>query len=372
MLFASTFPAETDEAVIDPQERIGAREAHTTAARAGADLYCELYATSEGSGPGRYVPGLLVGALSSCAAAFIAASISMPITLTALAVGLSLNFLERDRRLAPGLEFASRSLLRWAVLLLGARVTLADYVQLGIGVVGAILVIAMITLSAGVFLSRRLGYDTPVGLVAGVAVAICGASAALALADTLGRNRVSAGQLSAILVITATFSATAMVSYPLICHALGLGDVATGFVLGASIHDVAQSLGAAYGVSLSSGHVATIVKLTRVALLGPILIGAGWLFSDRDGAANVSPVPWYVVGFFAAAACNSVGLMPGGLALAASDVASALLVCAIAATAIRSPLRHLSRGGWRPVLPIASATVIALGGALFFARMLKL
>ena len=316
-----------------------------------------------------YWPGLAVVAAGTLAAGFVADRYGAPLTLMALLFGLALNFLSADPRLAAGTGFASRNLLRYGIVLVGIRVTFAQVWSLGPVALVAVIGIVALTIGVGVFAARRLGSDGAFGTLAGGAVAICGASAAMALAATLGERRISQSQLTLVLVGISAMSAAAMVLYPLAAHALHLTDLRAGFLFGASIHDVAQSLGAGYAYSKAAGDIAAIVKLTRVALLAPALAVVA-LFLPRAEGAKGPGVPWFVVGFFAMAGLASTGLVPAVVVSGCETLASALLAAAVTAVAIRSPLPHLLEAGPRPLLVILAATLVAFALALAAALLL--
>jgi uncharacterized integral membrane protein (TIGR00698 family) len=320
-----------------------------------ADLYGDIEPTPRRTWRD-HLPGLAVAAIATCAAGFLADRYGAPLTLMALLVGLAMNFLSADPRLTPGLAFASRELLRWGIVLAGLRVTVAQIWSLGPVALVAVVAIVGLVLGAGV--------------LAGGAVAICGASAALALATTLGERRVGQAQLTLVLVTISAMSAAAMVLYPLLAHALALTNLQAGFLLGASIHDVAQALGAGYSFSAPAGDIAAIVKLTRVALLAPVLaLVALALPRDGGGRAGVG-VPWFVVGFFVLAGITSAVAIPPALAGVLQTAATWLLAAAVAATAMRSPLAQIMTAGPRPVLVVGAATLAALALSLATALLL--
>lgn len=305
-------------------------------------------------------PGLSVAVLATMAAGFVADRYHAPLTLMALLIGLALNFLRGDARMAPGLGFASRTLLRWGIVLVGARVTIGQIVGLGPMTLLAVVLILLATLGAGIVVARALGLTGAFGMLAGGSVAICGASAALALATTLGERRVNQGQLAFVLVGISAASAAAMFFYPLIAHQLGLSERQAGFMLGASIHDVAQAIGAGYSFSDDAGQIATIVKLTRVALLAPVLALIATFVPAEGGKRARLSVPWFVTGFFVVAAINSVVPVPAIVGRSAQGVAAAFLACAVAATGIRAPMQALLGTGTRPLLVIMAASLVAL------------
>ena len=307
-----------------------------------------------------HVRGLWVVAAATLAAGYLSDHYGAPLTLMALMSGLSLNFLGADARLAPGIDFASRTLLRWGIVLVGARVTLGQMADLGPVALLAISGILTITLLSGIAMARLLGDRSSFGLLAGASVAICGASAALAVAAALGERRIGAAQLAQVLVVIAGMSALAMFLYPILAHALGLDDRQAGFMLGAAIHDVAQAIGAGYSYSQPAGEIAAIVKLTRVALLGPVLAILVWLYPSEDGGGRGRALPGFVIGFFVLAVANSLGLVPPLAAQIAQFGATFFLAAAVAATGIRAPLAALSGSGMVPVAIIGFATLMAL------------
>jgi uncharacterized integral membrane protein (TIGR00698 family) len=324
-----------------------------------ADLYGDIEPTPSARFRD-YLPGLTIVVLGTLAAGFISDHYGAPLTLMALLIGLALNFLSADARLTPGLAFASRSLLRWGIVLVGVRITFGQILALGPVALACVIVTVATTIGIGILAARRLGFDSAFGLLAGGAVAICGASAAMALATTLGERRIGQAQLTLVLVGISAMSATAMVVYPIIAHALSLGDLRAGFMLGASIHDVAQALGAGYSYSDAAGQIAAIVKLTRVALLAPVLAIVAMFLPRGDSAARGAVLPWFVVGFFVLAGVNSTGVIPAIVATLAQQTATGLLAAAVTATAIRSPLGQLLEAGPRPLAVILIATIAAL------------
>ena len=333
-----------------------------------ADLYGDIEPSPNVSWR-RHLPGLAIAAMGTLAAGFISDHYGAPLTLMALLIGLALNFLSVDARLTPGLAFASRSLLRWGIVLVGTRVTFGQIASLGPLALVVVIAIVAATIAVGILVARRLGHDAAFGTLAGGAVAICGASAAMALATTLGERRASQTQLTLVLVVISALSALAMVTYPIAARALALSDLQAGFLLGASIHDVAQALGAGYAYSDGAGQIAAIVKLTRVALLAPVLAVVALFLPRGEAGRGGIGVPWFVVGFFALAGVNSLGVIPAVAAEGAQTAATWLLAVAVTATAIRSPLAKLLEAGLRPIVVIALATlaafVLSLGAALW-------
>lgn len=317
------------------------------------------------------LPGLAVTVLATLAAAYVSDHYGAPLTLMCLLFGLALNFLGTDVRLAPGLAFASRTLLRWGIVFVAARVTLGQIVELGPIALLAVIGVVGVTLSIGVLSARLLGFTAAFGALCGGAVAICGASAAMAFASLLGERRASQAQLTLVLVGISAMSAVAMTLYPILAHHLNFDDLQAGFMLGASIHDVAQSVGAGYAFSPAAGETATIVKLARVALLAPAMMAVA-VFIPREPGSKIAGyvLPWFVVGFFGLVGINSLGVIPAAVSAASVQASTWLLAFAVTATGVRSNMQSLTQEGLRPMLVIIIATVVALALAAAAAAFL--
>ncbi|HYZ48115.1 MAG TPA: putative sulfate exporter family transporter [Sphingomonas sp.] len=345
---------------------------------AAADLFGDLLEVQATRPPARpwtrfliYAPGLGVTALAALAAAWLGDHYHAPLMLMGLLIGLAFNFLSADARLHAGLGFASKTLLRWGIVLVGLQVTVWQIAALGWPSFVAIGLMILIVMGVGTLTSRALGLGAAFGTLAGGSVAICGASAALALSSVLGEKRINQAQLTLVLVAVSAASALAMSTYPILSAALGLSPHAAGFLLGASIHDVAQALGAGYSMGEVQGQTAAIVKLTRVSLLAPTLLLVTLALPKDDGAKTGAPlVPWFIVTFLALTAFNSVVALPAPVASTAKIGTTALLLLAVVATGIRSPMHLLLKQGWRASMPVVAATVVSFLLALGAAELL--
>jgi uncharacterized integral membrane protein (TIGR00698 family) len=344
---------------------------------AAADLFGDLLEieTKATSAPRKqllgYLPGLGVTGIAALAAAWLGDHYGAPLMLMGLLIGLAFNFLNADPRLHAGLGFASKTLLRWGIVLVGLQVTVWQIAALGpasFAVIAAM--IALVTLS-GTLASRALGLGAGFGILAGGSVAICGASAALALSSALGERRANQAQLTLTLVAVSAASALAMSLYPILARALQLSPEAAGFLLGASIHDVAQALGAGYSLGETEGQTAAIVKLTRVALLAPTLLIVTLLL-PRDGerTSGAPPIPWFIAAFLVLTVVNSFVTLPAEVARTAKLGTTALLLLAVVATGIRSPMHLLLKQGWRASMPVIAATLVSFLLALAAAAFL--
>ncbi|HMQ18759.1 MAG TPA: putative sulfate exporter family transporter [Sphingopyxis sp.] len=340
-----------------------------------ADLYGEMQL--EAAPPARrrardYAPGMLVTAIAALAAAWLADHYAVPIVLMGLLIGLSLSFLSQDARTHAGLDLMSQTALRIGIVLLGARITADRLAELGPLPFALLLLIMVAVIVLTLLAARLLRQDGHAALLAGGATAICGASAALALWSLIGDKRVDQARFTLTLVGITLASALAMTLYPVLAAELGLSDAQAGFLIGASVHDVAQAIGGGFSFSAEAGEVATIVKLTRVALLAPMLmLVALWLGRGEAEAGRMRiplRLPWFILGFLALAAAGSLVAIPKVAVDAAAGGAQALLLLAIVATAMKARLHLLLDQGWKSLTPILVATLasfaLSLGAAL--------
>ena len=297
-------------------------------------------------------PGLLVAFTIALAATWLSQKYNAPVMLFALLIGMAFHFLHEDGRCVAGIEFASRSVLRTGVALLGARVTVAQIVSLGIVPVLTVIVGVATTIAIGILVARRLNLTRLFGALSGGAVAICGASAALAIASVLPRHKdIERDTILAVVAVT-TLSTLAMIIYPGLVGALHLDHIHAGVFLGGTIHDVAQVVGAGYMISPETGDIATYVKLLRVAMLLPVVSIVGWMNFRRTSAGarrKRQIIPIFLLGFAALVVIDSVGLLPPALASLGTTISSWCLVTAIAALGMKTSFKDLIVVGWRPV-----------------------
>ncbi len=308
-------------------------------------------------------PGLAVAITIAAAASFVSNTYGGPVMLLALLLGIALNFLSEETRCSAGISFASKRVLRVGVALLGLRISMHDVLGLGLETVGFVTAGVVLTIGVGILIARILGRGSAFGVLIGGATAICGASAALALSSVLPRRADSGRETIFAVVAVTTLSTTAMVIYPAIFRVLGFHDHAIGILIGATVHDVAQVVGAGYSVSDEAGDIATIVKLFRVALLLPTMLAVSLAFRRSQGEQEVGarlPIPFFAVAFACLVAVNSTGIVPPAVTSGFSDVSRWCLMTAVAAIGLSTSLREISKVGYRSVLVAVGATIALL------------
>ena len=339
------------------------------------DLFGEMHLTAAPAAPAAREPlwpGLAVCGTASLAAAWLSEHYGFPIILLGLLVGLALSFLGHEPRMQRGLDYASRTFLRIGIVVLGFQVTFAQIGALGPVPFLALAVVMAAAFAAAMAAARAVGQSPFAGVLAGGATAICGASAALALYGVIGKHRLSQAQFALTLVGVSLASALAMSVYPILAAELGLSDRQAGFLIGASIHDVAQAIGGGFAFSDAAGSDATIVKLARVALLAPLValvslaIGGGEEGAKGGAIWRRLALPWFIVAFLATLTLNSLIAMPPAWSAGLLALSKGLLLLAVTATAMRSRLELLLDAGWRATVPTLAATLASFAAALAF------
>ena len=314
------------------------------------------------------LPGLVVAAGVGLAATFVAGLHGGPQMLYALFFGIALNHLSQAPRTKPGVEFGARTVLRLGVGLLGARITATQIAALGWQTAALVTLAVVSTIAMALFIGQRLGLSRAKSVLAGGAVAICGASAALAISAVLPREKDGERFTLMVVVAVTLLSTVAMVVYPLIVRVFNLPPELGGLFLGGTIHDVAQVVGAGYTINHETGDAATVVKLLRVAMLAVVVALVAFAFrqermasalprTDGSGPARQPLLPWFLWLFIAMVVVNStVGLAPW-LQQGLGSASRACLVLAIAALGMKTSFAQLARMGWRPVALIVAETL---------------
>ncbi|WP_411817002.1 YeiH family protein [Hyphococcus sp. DH-69] len=328
-------------------------------------------------------PGILLSGTVAMASLFISSRYGGPVMLYAILFGIAFNFLAADEKCAPGIQFASKRILQLGVILLGASVTFTEIAGLGWATAMLVVSAVTLTLTLGWMIGRSAGLSSSHSTLSAGAVAICGASAAMAIASVLPQNKESERNLILTVVGVTSLSTIAMVLYPMITHAMGLTDMQAGVFLGATIHDVAQVIGAGYIVSDEAGSVAAVVKLMRVTLLAPVVFVIAMIFArqskssdpQNNGAqASGRAFPMFLLGFAALMAANSFGLVPDAWRSGISEMSRFSLVVAVSALGVKTSLKDLFEVGPKPVAALVLQTmllaVFVAASVLLFARML--
>jgi len=312
----------------------------------------------------RFIPGLALASLVAMSAQFVAEHSKAPVMLMALLFGMAISFVhETDTKVHEGIDFAAKSILKMGIVLLGARMSSDLVLALGWQTFGLVVFALLATCAFGLIVGRLLGLDRAFALLTAGAVSICGASAALAISAVLPKSENAEKHLFVTIIGVTTLSTIAMILYPALLAQLGTDDALAGRIIGATIHDVAQVVGAGFSISDSAGDTATLVKLIRVSLLAPTVIILALLLRHQQASAmpqsSARPpiIPFFVIGFFALAIINSCDLIPEAWQVSIALISKSALVTAIAAVGIKSNLKEITSIGYAPILLLVLETL---------------
>jgi len=311
-------------------------------------------------------PGLIVVGTIAAAAGFLSIHYKAPVMLFALLIGIAFNFLASDERCAPGIEFSSKKILRFGVALLGFRVTFDQILGLGTNVLLLVPILVISSIAISWILAKLMGRKYLFGLLTACAVAICGAAAALAVASVLPNWKDRHRDTLFIVVCVTALSTFAMITYPILFKVAEFSDVEIGILIGSTIHDVAQVVGAGYAVSNETGDVATFIKLLRISMLPIVVILIALLLKGDDESRTISSkaFPWFALGFALCLLINSSGFMPMVLSGFLSSVSQWFLVFAIAGLGVSTSLKSMMELGGKSILLMVLQTLALLAIAI--------
>ncbi|MGX5828046.1 YeiH family protein [Mesorhizobium sp. 43Arga] len=308
------------------------------------------------------IPGIVLVAMIT-AVAFSAHNVSgfalfSPMILAVVAGMVYSNVLGTPAHAKAGIAFSQKRLLRFAIVLLGFQLTLGQVVSIGgVGIVAATL---GATFLFTITLGRLIGVDRKLAQLIAAGTSICGASAIVA--TNIVTDARDEDVTYAVASIT-LFGTVAMLGFPLLAPVLGLDQHAFGLWAGASIHEVAQVIGAGFQNGNQSGEIATVAKLTRVAMLAPMVIALGLMArrnTSRDQSAARPPMPWFVAAFVAVVALNSLVTVPAEVKSAMALATTIMLTMGLAAMGLQADISQLRSRGLRP-LALAFSAFLFIG-----------
>ena len=331
-----------------------------------------------------YVPGFLLS-LAIAAVAKPAAD-SVPIHLgsasvIALVVGMIINaFRKPGKVLSGGVKFTSKKVLKLAIILLGAGLNITTVLHIG----GMSLIVMVFTLltcfGGGYFIGRALGLNWKLSNLISAGTGICGGSAIAAIAPVIdAEDRDIAYAMSATFI----FDMIMIVLFPFMGRALGLSDTAYGLWSGTAVNDTSSVVAAGYAFSEAAGDFAVMVKLTRTLSIIPTVIVFALInmkLKRKELAAGASEAgvnlnmksvfPWFILGFLAMAAVNSIGLIPASVSSVMKDISKFLMIAALAAIGLNTSFKDMKKSGAAPMAHgfIISALVVVVALAAIWAE----
>jgi len=316
---------------------------------------------------GEIVPGLalLAGIAAVATGLAIVASFLSPLVAGVVLGALVGNIVTLPERFAPGVGFGARSLLRVGVVLLGFRLSAGDLVGLGASGLAVVALVVGLTFTGTRWLARRLGVSEDLGLLVATGYSICGASAIAAMDGVVHADEEETAYAITLVTLCGTLSIFVL---PLIAEPLGLSGEAFGTWVGGSVHDVGQVLATASHGNADAVAAATVVKLTRVVLLAPLVALVAIRRRRRaipsSTTGELPPVlPLFVAGFLAASALRSTGVLPDGTLDGIATAEKLVLTVALVGLGMGVRIQRMLRIGGRPLLLGLLSWVLVAGAA---------
>lgn len=280
-------------------------------------------------------------------------------------------------RWSAGIDFSAKLLLEFAVVLLGASISAASVFALGPAMLAGIVCVVSLAIASSYIICRGLGLPQRMAILIACGNSICGNSAIAAVAPIIGAD---SDDVASSIAFTAVLGVVVVLGLPLLVPVLDLSLKQYGVLAGLTVYAVPQVLAATLPIGALSNQVGTVVKLVRVLMLGPLVLGlslaAGKLreepaeepsviraSADRPKAARPGLhelVPWFIVGFLFVAAARSIGLIPQPLLAPLASTAAILTTVSMAGLGLGVDVRVVARAGGR-VTTAVTASLIVLG-----------
>ena len=282
----------------------------------------------------------------------------LPDVVIALLLGTMIRNALRPAAIAHGVKFTLFYVLRTAIILLGAGLSIQAVIRTGGATLALVVSLVVIAMLLGLGLARLTRLRGTIGTLIGAGTAICGGSAILTVGPIVGAPE---EEIAYAITTIFTFNIVALLVYPPIGHALGLTQTAFGSWTGTAVNDTSVVVATGYVYGAAAGAVATVVKLTRTVLLVPLAVAVGLAHAFRTGHAGADEtagvwrraaqaIPWFVLGFVAMAAANSVGFFPPPFPRVMAGTASFLIVMVLSAVGLNVDLAKILALGPRPML----------------------
>ncbi|HWC24123.1 MAG TPA: YeiH family protein [Flexivirga sp.] len=305
------------------------------------------------------VPGVLVAFVIACVATVFghfAPVIGGPVfgIVLGIVAGSTVPMLHGDRRFAPGVEFAGKTVLQLSIVVLGTGLSLSQVVHVGGDSLPVMLGTFAVSIGGAFVLGRLLGINGELATLIGVGTGICGASA---IAATTAVIRPKQSNVAYAIGTIFTFNILAVLLFPPIGHLIGMTGHSFGLWSGTAVNDTSSVVAAAYSFGDGAGPYAIVVKLTRSLLIIPIVVVLAFVTARRDAAGNGerARIPWrkvvpaFLIGFLVAAALNSLGAIPAAWHEGLTFTGTFLITVALAAIGVGMRPAQLRQAGARPL-----------------------
>lgn len=331
---------------------------------------------------GALVPGFVLALVIAAAAKFLEGLLPIHLigaSVIALFIGMIINHFRKPGEVfASGLKFTSKSILKFAIILLGASLNIKIILEVGKMSLCVMVFTLFTCFGIGHFVGKALKINWKLSNLISAGTGICGGSAIAAIAPVIDADDTD---IAYAMSATFLFDMVMIVLFPIMGQAMGLSDMAYGLWAGTAVNDTSSVVAAGYAFSEAAGDFATMVKLTRTLSIIPTVIVFALInarIKRKEAAANGVSVsekssfgitrifPWFILGFIALAIINSVGLIPGAMSSVMKEISKFLMIAALAAIGLNTGFKDMKKSGAAPMLHgfIISALVVIVAIAV--------
>ncbi len=266
------------------------------------------------------------------------------------------NIFGKPKSTFSGVNFTSKKILQWAIVVLGAGLNLSDVLKTGISSFSVTIFTLSAAFIAAIVFGKLLGIDTKLKALIGVGTAICGGSAIASISPIIEADEMEiAYSISTIFL----FNIIAVILFPAIGHLFHFSNKAFGLWAGTAINDTSSVVAAGYAFSNSAGAYATIVKLTRTTMIIPVSIFFTIIMAlekKKEAAKNqhvnfnfVKIFPWFILFFIVASMLNTLGLFKDNSLNYINNIGKFMIVMALSAIGLTSDLKKMIKAGVKPI-----------------------
>ena len=318
------------------------------------------------------IPGFMVAVILAAIAKYIESILPVHIigaSVIALLLGMAINSFFRPKWMASGLKFTSKKVLKIAIILLGASLSIDVIFNVGKLSLMVMVFTLLTCFGGGYFIGKALGLNWKLSNLISAGTGICGGSAIAAIAPVIDAKD---SDIAYAMSATFLFDMAMIILFPVMGRALGLSDMAYGLWAGTAVNDTSSVVAAGYAFTEGAGDFATMVKLTRTLSIIPTVLVFTFVNLRLKAKQNVESTgkkpnilklfPWFIVGFLALAVVNSLGFIPASISGGTKDISKFLMVTALAAIGLNTSFKEVKKSGIAPMMHgfIISALVVVV------------
>ena len=322
------------------------------------------------------IPGMAVSFAIAVFAQFIESLLPIHIigaSVIALFVGMIINSIWKPGFLNAGIKFTSKKLLKFAIIILGASLSVRVIISVGRLSLMVMFFTLLTCFGGGYFIGKALKLNWKLSNLISAGTGICGGSAIAAIAPVIDAED---SDIAYAISATFLFDMAMIILFPILGRMLGLSDMAYGLWAGTAVNDTSSVVAAGYAYSEAAGDFATMVKLTRTLSIIPTVLVFSFvnLRLKRKESLNAEYkkvnvwglFPWFIAGFIALAAINSLGFIPENVSVFLKSVSKFLMVAALAAIGLNTNISDMKKSGINPMIHgfIISALVVVVAIAV--------